>query len=119
MRFLGLMAIIPVTIFLTVSYFVMVLNEKNDKKSLKTFGLVVCILLWITAGLITVGGIVTLATGRHPIMIAMEGCCKQGMHKCMMMAGKQHCMMMDKGMKGEMQGDRKCMKGKEAGEVKK
>lgn len=74
-RFLGLFAIIPATIFLTVSFFVIFTLSKVTSKALKDFGMTVVILLWISALLVFSLGIYTVVTGKHPMM---------QMHKAMM-----------------------------------
>ena len=88
MRLMGLFALIPISVLLTISYFVLIVNRKQDDKNLKTFGLVVAVLLCIAAGVICAGGTYALITGKHPMM---------GMMKHMM---KDVCGPM---MKGQMQ----------------
>jgi hypothetical protein len=73
-RALGLFALMPMTMLLTVSYFVLFANGKTDSPGLKSFGKVVVALLWIVAALALLGGIFVLATGHH---MAWHGCMMQ------------------------------------------
>lgn len=67
MRIIGLYAFMPLSVFLTVSYFVLFANSKVEAGGLKTFGKVVAVLLWIAAGLILSTGLYILGTGVHPM----------------------------------------------------
>lgn len=63
-RALGLFALIPATVLLTISFFVLVTIQKIEKVGLKAFGYVVTSLLWVAALLVFSTGIYTLSTGR-------------------------------------------------------
>lgn len=77
---LGVLALVPVAMLLTVSFFVLFARQKTEDATLKTFGLVVAVVLWVAAAVILGAGIVTLT------------CCRPG-----------HCGKMGMGMmKGEM-----------------
>ena len=80
-RLIGLFAIIPTAVLLTISFFVLFAIRKIESLGLKAFGYVVAALLWVAALLVLSAGIYTLSTGRHPM-----GC------------------MMHEMMKGKMQG---------------
>ncbi len=67
-RFLGLFSIIPTTILLTISFFVIFTLNKVNSKQLRNFGMAIVVLLWISAGLIFCLGIYTIVTGEHPMM---------------------------------------------------
>ena len=70
-RFLGLVAIIPISLLLTVSFFVLVAALKVNSKGLKAFGYVITTLL-VTAALIALSiGIYVAITGKHPLMEMM------------------------------------------------
>jgi len=71
-RLLGVFTIIPITGLLTVSFFVLFAIRKTDLKSLKIFGYIIAVLLWISAVLVLAAGIYTVSTGRHPMMPMME-----------------------------------------------
>jgi hypothetical protein len=86
---LGLLAIIPTTGLLVVSFFVLFALGKTESQSLKTFGYVIAVCLWISASLIFSAGIYMLATGRHPMMNMMQQMMKGQMQQPMM----QHQMM--------------------------
>jgi hypothetical protein len=95
-RLLGLFALIPTTLLLAVSFFVLFTIRKTEAQGLKAFGYVVSALLWAAALLVLSVGIYTLSTGRHPMMNIMEQMkCgpKQGM---MMRGGPMSSMMPDK-----------------------
>ncbi len=54
---LGTSVLIPLTILLTVSFFVLVVARKIDIKSLKIFGYVLTVLLWLSTLLVVVSGV--------------------------------------------------------------
>lgn len=102
-RFLGLLAVVPVSLLLSVSFFVLFTAKKSEQNSLKSFGWVVAVLLWLSAALIFSGGMVSLATGRgcgmrHPMM--MSGGMMKEMPRSMMQEGRQEKMR--EGMKEMM-----------------
>ncbi|MFH1201629.1 MAG: hypothetical protein V1674_01905 [Candidatus Omnitrophota bacterium] len=91
MRLSGLFTIIPATVLLTVSFFVLFTLLKIEPRGLKKFGYVVCVLLWICAALLLCVGLYILITGQHPMMRAMQQMMKmQGVGSSPMM---QHPMM--------------------------
>ena len=65
-RALGLYALMPTTIFLTLSYLVFYLNRKIENGGLKKFGFVVAILLVLCACVIFSTGLYVIITGTHP-----------------------------------------------------
>ncbi|MFH0839126.1 MAG: hypothetical protein V1893_02965 [Candidatus Omnitrophota bacterium] len=83
MRAMGVFSIIPATIFLTISFFVLFANRnKAESSALKVFGYVVTTLLWCCAFLVLTAGIYTISTGKCAMMKMMRqmGCSmKQGM----------------------------------------
>ena len=100
-RLMGLCAIVPTTLVLTVSFFVLFALREVKSNVLKAFGYVVASLLWISALVIFSAGIYTLATGRCPMQRMMmqkqEMMCQRMMDKPMM-----DKKMMDKGNMPEM-----------------
>ncbi len=70
-RLAGLFAIIPATLLLAVSFFVLFTIRKIEAQGLKAFGYVVSALLWFSALLVFSAGIYALSTGRHPIVSMM------------------------------------------------
>ena len=70
-RILGMYAIIPTTVLLTVSFFVLVVLRKTEG-GLKTFGYVIAVLLWIAAALVFSTGIYAIATGKQCGMPMMK-----------------------------------------------
>jgi hypothetical protein len=62
-RVLGLFSIVPATLLVTVSFFVMYLLFKVEKSGLRIFGLVVVALLWIAALVVYSTGIVMVTEG--------------------------------------------------------
>ncbi|OGS34462.1 MAG: hypothetical protein A2293_05605 [Elusimicrobia bacterium RIFOXYB2_FULL_49_7] len=68
MRLLGFFTLIPVSILLTISYFVLYVNQRTSAGGLNTFGKAVVVLLWIAAGLILSAGLYIIGTGVHPMM---------------------------------------------------
>jgi len=63
---LGIYTIIPITIYLTISFFVLFAVGKTDSKGLKTFGQVIAVLLWISALLVFIAGIWMMTTSSRP-----------------------------------------------------
>lgn len=63
MRLVGLFALIPAAVLLTISFFVLVVLRKLDTQGLKTFGYVVAVLLWVAAALVISAGAYTTASG--------------------------------------------------------
>ncbi len=99
-RLAGLCAIVPMTLILTVSFFVLFALREVKSNVLKAFGYVIAALLWISALLIFSVGVYTLATGRspmHKMMQKHEMMCQKMMDKQMM--GKP---MMEKSKMHEM-----------------
>lgn len=76
-KLLGLFSVIPATIFLTLSFFVLFTLRKIEIKGLQAFGYVIVALLWLSAALFLSCGIYVLVTGRHPL-------CMPKPHKMMM-----------------------------------
>lgn len=108
-RLMGLFALVPTTLLLTVSFFVLVVLRKVESQVLRVFGYVVAALLWLTALLAFSAGIYTLSTGHCPMKEMMQGpMC--GKMPGMMSADKQP--MMKENMPSMMQGryDEKMMK---------
>ncbi len=71
-RLIGLLAIIPATVLLTISFFVLYTLRRTDTQGLKVFGYVTAALLWISALLVFSAGIYTLSTGKHPMACMMQ-----------------------------------------------
>lgn len=68
-RLMGLFALFPITITLTISFFVLFTREKTTSRGLRSFAVVVALLLWLCAALALIGGICVLSTGRGPWMM--------------------------------------------------
>ncbi len=79
----GTVVLVHAVILLALSFFVLLAALKNDSQGLKTFGVVIAVLLWLATALIVGKAI----TGRY---------CK--MNKMNMMGGKMCGSMMDKEM---------------------
>lgn len=71
-RLLGLFAIIPISLLLTVSFFVLISVKNVQSKALKTFGYVVTALLWAAAIAAFSIGIYVIITGKHPMIEMMQ-----------------------------------------------
>jgi len=67
-RLLGLYAVIPAAVFLTVSFFVLFAAERARSPGLQKMGRALAVLLWGCAALILATGLYTLLTGRHPAL---------------------------------------------------
>lgn len=71
-RLLGIYTIIPATVFLTISYLVMLLQRKVENRGLKSFGNFVVFLLWFCALVIFLSGVYAIFTGRHPMVMIIH-----------------------------------------------
>jgi hypothetical protein len=71
-RLMGLFAIIPISLLLTVSFFVLVTVYKAENKALKAFGYVIAALLWVAVILVFSAGLYVMITGKHPLMEMMQ-----------------------------------------------
>ncbi len=65
-RLVGLFALFPITMTLTISFFVLFARERTASSRLRSFASVVVVLLWLCAALALIGGIVALSTGLSP-----------------------------------------------------
>ena len=63
-RLLGVFAVIPCSVLLTISFFVLFALRKVEQKELKLFGFAVAVMLWISAGLVLSSGLYHVITGR-------------------------------------------------------
>ena len=90
-RSLGLFALIPTAILLTISFFVLLTISNVEKKGLKAFGYVVAALLWASALLVFSTGIYTLSTGRPVGKCPMSQMMREKPH--MMPSGAMPMMM--------------------------
>lgn len=48
-KMIGMLFVVPTTVLLTASFFVIAVNSKAESKGLKLFGWLVALLLWISA----------------------------------------------------------------------
>lgn len=78
-RLLGIYTIIPATIFLTISYLVMLTLGKVESRGLRTLGNFVVFLLWVCALIIFLSGVYAIATGRHPMVMIIHQAIKTPM----------------------------------------
>jgi len=86
-------AVVPTTMLLTVSFFVLVVIRKAESQGVKAFGYVIAAMLWVASLLVFSTGVYTISTGR-PHLWKLKKC----MMSCPMMQAKMG--MMDKGMAG-------------------
>ena len=63
LRIMGLFAVVPTVLLITVSFFVMFTLNKVEKSVLRIFGLVVVGLLWIAALIVFSAGLLIVADG--------------------------------------------------------
>lgn len=89
-RLAGFLSMIPATMMVTVSFFVLFAVSKADQKQLKAFGWVIAGLLWLCALLVLTSGL---------YMSSMSG---KMMGKCMMMQKSGGMMQMMDGQGGKM-----------------
>jgi hypothetical protein len=106
-KLIGLAAVVPISILLTISFFVLFSLRKLEAGALKAFGFVIAALRWLSALGVLSAGVYTLATGRCPLLTAihemkLKMCCP--MMRGGMMPGMKlgEGMMPAPGMKGNM-----------------
>ena len=64
---LGFLAIGPTAVLLTLSYFVLIVNQKQNEKALQNFGKFVIVVLWLAAAIIfTTGMKLIVKSGSAP-----------------------------------------------------
>jgi hypothetical protein len=85
-RFSYLLAVVPISVLLTASFFVLFTLRKVEEKGLRAFGYVVAGLLWLAALVIFSGAIYKMAqgsvmTGNMMRQKMKMGCMSQGMPK--------------------------------------
>lgn len=68
-RMMGVFSLIPATVFLTISFFVLVVIKNVASAGLKAFGYVVSALLWVCVALFLSTGLFVMATGMCPMMM--------------------------------------------------
>ncbi len=78
-RLLGIYTIIPATVFLTISYFVMLTLRKVESRGFKNFGNLVIFFLWVCALVIFLSGVYAILTGRHPMVMIIHQAIKAPM----------------------------------------
>lgn len=69
-------AVIPITVLLTASFFVLLAGEKAASNGLKKFAKVLAVLLWISSGLLVVGAVARTCCGPakcHAPMMMHQG----------------------------------------------
>ena len=84
-RLMGLFAVIPASILLTLGFFVLLVLRKTEEKALKILGSIALVFLLTGSTLIVLSGVHTLMTGKCLMMKMMQA--KQGMMCKGMMAG--------------------------------
>lgn len=89
-RLIGFMAIVPASVLLTMSFFVLFVLRKVEEKELRIFGKVVAVLLCVSAGVVLACGLHVLVTGnqiiRCPMMMKHH---KPGMMSPMMLKKRE------------------------------
>ncbi len=89
--------IIPISILLTISYFVLRSSESSASEGLKKFAKAVALLLWISSGVLLTGAIFRTL---HPGGMMMGGFHHMG-------HGGMQCQMKEGGMNCSMKGEGK------------
>jgi len=97
-RLLGLFALIPTTVLLSISFFILLVLNTIKSEGLKIFGYCLAVLLWISAALVFSSGVYTLVVGYPPM--------KCPMYKMMKMHTEE---MMPEKMSGEMKEEQRPM----------
>ncbi len=90
-RIAPIIAVVPISLLLALSFFVLLSIRKAETKGLKAFGYVVAGILWLSVLVILLGGVYKIAKGGYQE--------KYMMHKKMMM---QNMPMMQEGKAANM-----------------
>ena len=67
-----LIAIVPISVLLTISFFVLFAMRKIDEKGLRAFGYVVASLLWLSALVVFSGAVYKMAKGPSMMKCMMQ-----------------------------------------------
>ncbi|MDD5108457.1 MAG: hypothetical protein PHC29_02985 [Candidatus Omnitrophica bacterium] len=111
-----LMAIVPISVLLTVSFFVLLVLRKVEGKALKAFGYVVASLLWLAALVVFSAAVYKMTKG----FVAGNGMMQQNTRSCFMsqMMQKDNLPAMVMPEKGPFPKDRKRPENSKCGENK-
>jgi len=71
-RLLGFFVVIPISVLLTISFFVLFSVRKVETQGLRAFGFVVAAVLWLAVSVLFSIGIYVLSTGRIPLKGTMR-----------------------------------------------
>jgi hypothetical protein len=69
----SLLALVPISVILAISFFVLVTLRKVSEKGIRAFGYGVAVLLWVAALVIIAGGIYKADTGKPMMPCMMMG----------------------------------------------
>ena len=94
LKIMGLFAIVPSIILITISFFVMFILAKTEKKFLRIFGMVVVGLLWVTAFVVFSSGIYLVKGFSKPCLCQCPCSAMMG-SGCGMMNKPYHKTMMN------------------------
>jgi len=83
LRLSSLIAIVPIAILLTISFFVLLAMRKIEEKGLKAFGYVVVSFLWLATLVVFSGAIYNIAGGSTAMRAMMQQKMKYGMSQMM------------------------------------
>jgi len=72
MKMCPLLVIVPVSVLLTLSFFVLLALRKVEEKSLKAFGYVVVSFIWLAALVVFSGAVYKMAKGPMPMKCMMQ-----------------------------------------------
>ena len=100
-----LMAIVPISMLLTVSFFVLFALSKIEEKALKAFGYVVVGFLWLATLVVFSGAVYKMAQGPRPMKSMMQQKMKMECMSKMMQKDNPSGMSMSE--KGSMVKDQK------------
>jgi len=70
-KMMGMIAIVPITMLLVISFFVLFAASKSESKGLKGFGAVLAVLLWLSAVVLSTTCIFVMAKGGPMMMQKM------------------------------------------------
>ncbi len=107
LRLVHLLAIVPIAMLLTVSFFVLFTLSKIEEKALKAFGYIVVGFLWLATLVVFSGAVYKMTQGPRPMKSMMQQKMKMDcMSKMMQKDNSSGMIMSDKGPMVKAEGNK-------------
>jgi hypothetical protein len=95
-RFAGVFTLIPATMFLVISFFILFAVSKIESERMKRFGRALAILLWVCSALVFFCGVTLSVVGPQHVMHHKMAMLRGGMEGMPCMKDGKPCVAMDK-----------------------